>query len=397
MTPPEQAPASPTTPATPAIPPVSDSTAPSAAASPAGVPVAASSGNTGAAWVWTSVVLGVAATVAVVSSVMLWQRLNNIQQQLALQSADSRGQAVEARTLARQAEDTTRDTASRMSVLEARVGEVALQRGQLEELMQSLSRNRDDNMVSDIEGAIRFAMQQTQLSGSPDPLVSALKTAQQRVIASAQPRLAPLERAMARDLDRIATSKSLDTAGLLARMDDLLRQVDDLPLQNDVAANTAARRSTPARNKDSKDANHSHNGTDKDSAADAEAAPSWWSTALGSVWNAVHDEARSLVRVRRIDYPDAVLLSPSEAFFLRENLKLRIMNARLALLARQMPASRNDLASAGEALHKYFDTSSRRTQLAAQQLQQMQQSMRDVDIPRATDTLAALATAAAGR
>ena len=120
------------------------------------------------AWVWTSVALGIAATIAVVSAVMLWQRLNNIQQQLALQSADSRGQAVEARTLARQAEDVSRDTASRMSVMEARVGEVALQRGQLEELVHSLSRNRDDTMVGDIESAIRFAMQQSQLSGSPD-------------------------------------------------------------------------------------------------------------------------------------------------------------------------------------------------------------------------------------
>ena len=111
----------------------------------------------------------------------------------------------------------------------------------------------------------------------------------------------------------------------------------------------------------------------------------------------MHDEARSLVRVRRIDYPDAVLLSPTEAFFLRENLKLRLMNARLALLGRQMAASRNDLSSASDAIRKYIDASSRRTELAAQQLTQLQQAMRDVEIPRANDTLAALATAAAGR
>ena len=385
MTPPEQAPVPNPTPATP---PTTDNAAPDAVR----VPVAGSSG-TGGAWVWTAAVLGVAATVAIISSVFLWQRLGNIQQQLALQSADSRGQAVEARTLARNAEDASRDTASRMSVLEARVGEVALQRGQLEELMQSLSRNRDDNLVGDLEGAIRFAMQQTQLSGSADPLVSALKIAQQRVAASAQPRLAPLERAIARDLDRIAASKSLDTAGLLARMDDLLRQVDELPLQNDVAT-PPTRRAPVLRNKDASAQNTPSNANEADN---ADAKGSWWSTALGTVWNAVHDEARSLVRVRRIDYPDAVLLSPSEAFFLRENLKLRIMNARLALLARQMSASRNDLSAAGEAIHKYFDTSARRTQAAAQQLQQLQQSMRDVEIPRANDTLAAIATAAAGR
>lgn len=345
-------------------------------------------------WVWTSVALGVAATIAIISAAMLWQRLNNIQQQLALQSADSRGQAVEARTLARQADDVSRDTASRMSVMEARVGEVALQRGQLEELVQSLSRNRDDTMVGDIESAVRFAMQQSQLSGSPDPLVSALKIAQQRVTVSAQPRLAPLQRAIARDLDRIATSKSLDTAGLLARMDDLLRQIDELPLQNDVLDKNA-RRTAPARNRGNPSAAPS--ATNANAAADDSAAQSWWLSALSTAWGVVHEEARSLVRVRRIDYPDAVLLSPTQAFFVRENLKLRILNARMALLGRQMNASRNDLAAAADAVHKYFDVSSRRGQQAAQQLNQLQQAMQDVEVPRANDTLAALATAAAGR
>nr|WP_312986947.1 uroporphyrinogen-III C-methyltransferase [Comamonas koreensis] len=348
------------------------------------------------AWVWTSLALGIAATIAIISAAMLWQRLNNIQQQLALQSADSRGQAVEARTLARQAEDVSRDTASRMSVMEARVGEVALQRGQLEELVQSLSRNRDDTMVGDIESAVRFAMQQSQLSGSPDPLVSALKIAQQRVTVSAQPRLAPLQRAIARDLDRIAASKSLDTAGLLARMDDLLRQIDDLPLQNDVLDKNA-RRTAPARNRGNQSAAPAAASAPAEAATDDSASPSWWLSALSTAWGVVHEEARSLVRVRRIDYPDAVLLSPTQAFFVRENLKLRILNARMALLGRQMNASRNDLAAAADAVHKYFDISSRRGQQAAQQLNQLQQAMQDVEVPRANDTLAALATAAAGR
>lgn len=391
MTPPEQEFTAPTPNPTPASePPV----APPAAA-PLGTaePLRPAASN---AWVWTSVVLGVAATVAIVSSGLLWQRLNNIQQQLARQTADSHGQAVEARTIARQAEDSSRDTSSRMSVLEARVGEVALQRGQLEELMQSLSRSRDDNLVGDIEGAVRFAMQQTQLSGSPDPLVSALKTAQQRVVRSAQPRLAPLERAIARDLDRIAASKSLDTAGLLARFDDVIRQVDDLPLQNAVASNVTKRNPVPRRaDPASTGANHAAaSGTGE---ADENVAPSWWQSALTTTWEAVRDEARSLVRVRRIDYPDAVLLAPNESYFLRENVKLRLINARLGVLSRQVQSSRNDLNSATDAIGKYFDPNARRTQNALQQLQQLQQSMKDVDIPRANDTLAALATAAAGR
>ena len=120
---------------------------------------------------------------------------------------------------------------------------------------------------------------------------------------------------------------------------------------------------------------------------------SWWGRAL----RVVLDEVRGLVRVSRIEQPDAVLLAPEHVFFLRENLKLKLLNARLGVLARQLDSARADLASASFALGKYFDPSSRRTQAAAGQLQQIQAQMKVVELPRVDETLAALATAAAGR
>ena len=104
-----------------------------------------------------TLLLGAVAAAALVSSGLLWQKLSAIQEQLARQSADAGAQAIEARTMARQAEELVRETAARLSVAEARVSEVALQRSQLEELMQSLSRSRDENLVVDIESAIRLA------------------------------------------------------------------------------------------------------------------------------------------------------------------------------------------------------------------------------------------------
>ena len=190
----------------------------------------------------TLLLLGAVAAAALVSSGLLWQRLSSIQEQLARQSADSGAQAIEARTMARQAEELVRDTAARLSVAEARVSEVALQRSQLEELMQSLSRSRDENLVVDIESAIRLAQQQAQLTGSLEPLVAALKSANQRIERAAQPRLAPVQRAIGRDLDRLTRATVTDTAGLLARLDDLVRQVDELPVLNAVAQAAATRR-----------------------------------------------------------------------------------------------------------------------------------------------------------
>jgi len=119
--------------------------------------------------------LGAAVLLALLLSIMLWQRLSATQEQLARQSADSGAHAVEARTMARQAQDQTRELAARLAVMEARLSEVALQRTQLEELMQSLSRSRDENLVVDIESSIRLAQQQAQLTGSVEPLLAALK------------------------------------------------------------------------------------------------------------------------------------------------------------------------------------------------------------------------------
>ena len=108
-------------------------------------------------------------------------------------------------------------------------------------------------------------------------------------------------------------------------------------------------------------------------------------------------EAKSLVRVTRIEDPEAMLLEPQHEFFLRENLKLRLLNARLALLARQFAIVQGDLQGSLAAIERYFDPKSRRTQLAVTLIRQVQQQARQTDLPKPENTLAALATAAAGR
>ena len=334
---------------------------------------------------YTMAALATVAVAGLASSALLWQKLSTIQEQLARQSADAGTQAIEARTIALQAQEQARDTATRVTVAETRLNEVALQRSQLEALMQSLSRSRDENLVVDIESALRLAQQQAQLTGSLEPLVATLKSAQQRIERAAQPRLAPLQRALERDLQRITSASVTDTAGLLARLDDLVRQVDDLPVQNAVAQAAATRRL------------QARHATHDAAQAASGAAQAWWQTALQRSWEVVRDEVRGLVRVSRIDQPEAILLAPDQAFFLRENLKLKLLNARLGVLARQFDSARADLAAASAAINKYFDPASRRTQSAATVLQQAQAHLKTAELPRLDETLSALATAAAGR
>jgi uroporphyrin-3 C-methyltransferase len=316
-------------------------------------------------------VLIVIAAVSLVLSGMLWQKLSNIQEQLARQSQESGNVATEARVLAKQAQELARETAARQAVLDQRLAEVALQRSQVEELVQSMSRSRDENTLVDIESSLRLAQQQAQVTGSVDPLLAALRSADQRLERGGQPRLARVRGAVLRDIDRIKAAPSSDVPGLLARIDEIARQVDELPLANAVTAPAPA----AARKKD------------------AVAKPSWWEQLLADV----REEARNLVRVSRIDEPEAVLLAPEQGFFVRENLKLKLLNARLEVLSRQTDSARADVAAATAALRKYFDANSRKTQAVVAQLQQVQSQLRSVELPRIDETLAVLATAAAGK
>ncbi|RZI76447.1 MAG: hypothetical protein EOP80_07455 [Variovorax sp.] len=343
---------------------------------PATVPVTRAAATSDAALLLSRIALGLLALVAVVALVValaLWQRVGSMQEQLARQSADSLAQATEARTLARQAQETVRDTAARLALAETRVGEVALQRSQLEELMQSLSRSRDENLVVDIESAVRLALQQAQVTGNTEPLLAALKAGDQRIARAAQPRLAPLQRAMQRDADRIRSSASGDNGEALQKLDELMRGVDELPTLNALVVRSGG-------------------GNQWQNEPIPAEAP-WWERGL----LLVRQEARSLLRVSRIDRPEAALLAPDQTFFLRENLKLKLLNARLALLSRQVETSRTELATVAATLNKYFDPASRRTQAAATLLQQLQAQVKSTTPPRVDDTLAALATAAAGR
>jgi uroporphyrin-3 C-methyltransferase len=351
------------------------------------------------AWVvprkWALLVAALAAGGLLVSG-LLWQKLGNIQEELARRSIDSGAQAIEARTLARQAQEGTRELSARLAIQETRISEVSLQRTQLEELMQSLSRSRDENLVVDVESALRLAQQQAQLTGSAEPLLAALKSADQRLSRAAQPRLNPLQRAIAKDMDRIKAATLTDVPVLMLKLDELVRMADDLPVANAMVAagqRAAPTLAAPASAPRAAASAASSAGKPSLLVFDKLALNAWSQRTLDNL----REEARKLLRVSRIDQPEAALLSPEQSFFLRENLKLRLLNARLGLLSRQTDSVRADLGSANAWLGKYFDASSRKTQAAAQLLAQVQGQLKTSELPRLDETMAALATAAAGR
>ena len=335
------------------------------------------------------VLLGALSTI---SLLMVWrtdQRSAGLEQELVRRQQDSAGQSTEARMLAKQAQQGAIETAAKVALLEARLAEVTVQRSQLEELIQSLSRSRDENLLVDVEAAIRVALQQTAITGSAEPLVATLKQSDERLARYNQPRLEGVRRAIARDLDRVKAVSVTDISSLNIKLDEAVRMVDELPL---LAVAEPRRDSSKAASAAVGKASNAVAGGGNLSAL-AGRANELWTGAGERVWN----EVKSLVRVSRIDHPDAMLLAPEQSFFLRENLKLRLLNARLALLSRQFDTAQSDLLVAQSALSRYFDRSSKRTVLATELVKQVTGQARLVNVPRPDDTLAALAAAGVGR
>ena len=340
---------------------------------------------------------------AIVAIVFAWradQRVRGSERELVARQQDSAVQAAEATLVARQAQEGAREAAAKVALLEARLNDVAVQRSQLEALVQSVARSRDENLLGDGEAALRAGLQQASLTGSAEPLLAALKQLDDRFARANQPRLEPVRRAIARDIDRVKAANVADVATLSIKLDEAVRMVDELPLLS-----AAEPRRDLTRGADAAGVEPSPMPASAANVSTAASGPgelgAWISShfgaagsfLVGSAWS----ELRSLVRITRIDQPEAMLVAPDQAFFLKENLKLRLLNARLSLVARQFDAAQGDLRWAQGAIDRYFDRSSRRTQAATDLLRQVAQQARQSPTARPDDTLAALAAAAGAR
>jgi uroporphyrin-III C-methyltransferase len=339
-------------------------------------------------WAWTLAAL--LALVVLVALALAWsasQRVRKLEQELVRRQQDSQAQSGEARLLAKRADDTARESAAKVSLLEARLAEVAIQRTQLEDLIQSLSRSRDENVLVDIDAGLRVAQQQAMITGSAEPLVAALKQADERLARYSQPRLEGVRRAIARDIDRVKSVGVPDISALSIKLDEAIRLVDELPLLAQAEPRKDSAKPVAVPKTTARSASGVAPVVAKDGLAER------WTAFVDQLWG----ETRTLVRVTRIDRPEAALVAPEQAFFLRENLKLRLLNARLAVLSRQFDTAQADVQAAQQSLDRYFDRGSRRTGVVGDLLRQVGAGARQVGLPRPDDTLAALAAATAGR
>ena len=288
---------------------------------------------------------------------------NVLRSELARRLANMETQNKDAALRVQQATAALRDTEVKVGVLEAKLAESQNQQVALEALYQELSRNRDEWAFADIEQSVLLASQQLQIAANVRTALIGLENVEARLQRMDQPRYSALRRALTRDIERLKALPLVDVYGTSARLDDAIAAIDRLPLAMDARARP-----------------------DAAAAAPTPVETPVWERVVREAWR----ELRQLVRVQSSGVQDAALLAPEQAFFLRENLKLRLLGARIALLSRDGKSYQDDLQAALSALQRHFDARDTSVITTTAALRKLQAAQVQIDLPDLQETLDAL-------
>lgn len=327
-------------------------------------------GRLGLAW-WLVATL---ALIALVLVVVQTQRTTVMQQQVARLTDEAVKRSIAAKAATEQTGAELRHASEQIALLEGKVRDLAAYREQMRDLVQTVVQARDETLLASLNATLLLAQDQAQLTDNPQPMVVALRAAKRRIAQSADPRLAPVHHAVERDLQRLKEVQVPDTAGLLQRIDDVMHAVDALPL--------ARADEVKAGNKEASD------GVSLTTLGAPER--SWWGRVR--LWLAETICGSWCRRDGAVGLVDAV---HDEAALARQSLRLRLLSAKLGLLAQQQESARTDLATALTLLKVGFDADAPQVVALVESLQQVHALVHVPVLPQLDDTLAALTQAAA--
>jgi len=256
---------------------------------------------------------------ALASGVLIQETRNNrdLRQTLALTQKEQA-------TLLRQQQDAILRLQQQETALarnETRLNETQQQQAALASMYDALTRTESTRSLVEIEQMLTLASQQLQLTRQTTPAIAVLKLIEQRMAGLNRPEHIQLRRVIQKELTELSAFPVLDLTGASSRLDTLIDVTDNLPLLIDTRRGQPAPR-TPSEG-----------------------------DRLSRIAREIWHDLKQLIQIRRTDKPDAVLLAPEQAFFLRENIKLRLLNARAALLSHDDKVFHSEL----KAVHRYLD------------------------------------------
>ncbi|NYT61234.1 uroporphyrinogen-III C-methyltransferase [Alcaligenaceae bacterium] len=278
--------------------------------------------------------------------------------------------------------------ARQIAALESSLIESKSQVESLEQAFRTLTDSGSDLvLINDVDHLLTIAQQQLQLSGNVANAIISLETAQAQLARANRPGLASLLQTINGDLDRLRAASTVDIALLSTQLDELSALVSEASLMvpDDAAPGIVESASVPAT------------GTAPGNGSPADDNSPWWRQALdtaehwsGSAWSSIRQDLGQFITVRRVDDPTALLMSPDQATRFRENLRLRIMTAQLALMMRQPKVWHAETQAVLKAVETRYDPKAQQTRQALKLARQMADTSIEVRLPTVTNSLQAI-------
>lgn len=257
-------------------------------------------------------------------------------------------------------QEDTRDLAAKLALLDARYAESQGQRAALEALYNELSSSRDETALAEVEQSLLIANQQLQLSANVKAALIAMQTADARLQRMNRNNLRPLRQAIAHDMDKLRALPNVDVASMSMQLDNLLSSVDDLPLWSELHESALAPTATAPLANEGR-----------------------WQALLSEIWQ----EFSQLIRIQNTQHAELPLLPPEQEFFLRENLKLHFLLARMNLLARDEVAFKHEIKAMQQWLNDYFAEADDDTKRVVKGLKTLAAASINIELPDINNSL----------
>jgi uroporphyrin-3 C-methyltransferase len=301
--------------------------------------------------------------------IFLWQWLDghraisDMQQQLAKKIAEMDGNSKANQVLLARDQDQVRELSAKVATIESRYAETQNQRAALEYLYNNLSASRDEAALAEVEQLLLSAAQQLQLTYNVRAALIAMQSADARLQRMNRPAFVLLRQEISRDMDKLRALHNVDITGINIKLNNLIAIVDQMPLvYQQRTENTVTGRTVPPNDETT------------------------WQKLLREIWQ----EMRQLVRIDNTGKAEIPLLPPNQEFFLRENLKLSLLSARLALLSRDEASFKQGLKTAQLWTARYFDAKSSQGMRMSDELKKLSASDISIELPDISASLQAV-------
>lgn len=273
-----------------------------------------------------------------------------------------------------QIEQQTQSEQQALSEQQQLLDELKASQTNIEQTMTALSAEQPDSnldwSLAEVEHLMVIAIQQVQLSENPQSAIAALESADQRLRDMADPSLLSIRQQLTKDINSLKAVNQVDIAGMSLYLSDLIAKVNSLPL-NDINPNVQS--AEPAQ----------------DITESAEAND--WQGQLHKLTSMIWQELKTMVVVKRKDDAgNSAFILPEQQYYLYENLRLELTNAKLAVLSRDTANLQNSIDTITAWLQQHFKTSDSAIVNIQEALDKMKTVQLQPDLPDISSSLETL-------